>query len=281
MGTGHVYISDAVMFHSLCEGLLTPYRRIVVLGDGNRHQPNVVCGLPTTYAGTSKGDRADPLDRNSRRVKLFQTDHPARKPGTPATAERGVFCEVYTTSLSLLQRLREPSEKLAWDRFVLLYTPLILQWAGKLGLREPEASDLVQEVFLLLVRKLRQFHYRPDQRFRGWLWTVTLNKFRELRRRRPDLPISASGNALENVVAPDVKDGYEETEYRQYLIERALQLMHEDFQPAVWKACWECVVGGRAAKDVAQELGMSLNAVYLAKSRVLRRLHQELSGLID
>jgi RNA polymerase sigma-70 factor, ECF subfamily len=217
--------------------------------------------------------------RNSKSSKLIHTDYPA-PPGDARLRSEGSFA-VYTTSLSLLQRLREPSEKLAWDRFVLLYTPLILQWAGRLGLREPEASDLVQEVFLLLVRKLRQFQYRPDQRFRGWLWTVTLNKCRELGRRRPDLPLAVSAEDLANVVAPDTKHEYEETEYRQYLIERALQLMREDFQPSVWKACWECVVAGRPGKEVAQELGMTVNAVYLAKSRVLRRLHQELSGLID
>jgi RNA polymerase sigma-70 factor (ECF subfamily) len=74
---------------------------------------------------------------------------------------------------------------------------------------------------------------------------------------------------------------FDEAEYRARLVARALELMQAEFQPTTWKACWELVVAGRPAADVARELGISENAVHLAKGRVLRRLRKELEGLLD
>jgi RNA polymerase sigma-70 factor (ECF subfamily) len=94
--------------------------------------------------------------------------------------------------------------------------------------------------------------------------------------------VAANGEAaLAELASPAETNGPDEVEYRQQLVGRALKLMQTEFQPATWKACWECVVMDRPAADVARELGITLNAVYLAKSRVLRRLHQELDGLIE
>ena len=89
-----------------------------------------------------------------------------------------------TTSASLLKRLKERSEQEAWKRFVLLYTPLLCCWAGRLGAQNADADDLVQDVFTLLYQKLPEFTYRPQKSFRAWLRTVLVNKWREGRRRR-------------------------------------------------------------------------------------------------
>jgi RNA polymerase sigma-70 factor (ECF subfamily) len=186
-----------------------------------------------------------------------------------------------TTSLSLLERLRQPTAQDAWARFVRLYTPLLYHWARGVELSAQEAGDLVQDVLTILVQKLPDFVYDPTRSFRGWLRTLTLNKWRENHRRRtvPAQPVDPG--ALANLPAPENSGLFEEAEYRQYLVHRALELMKAEFQPQTWKACWEWVVAGRPAEDVARELGITLNAVYLAKSRVLRRLHQELQGLLD
>jgi RNA polymerase sigma-70 factor (ECF subfamily) len=184
-----------------------------------------------------------------------------------------------TTPVSLLERLCRPDERAAWERFVRLYTPLLCHWARRLGLRDPDAADLVQDVFVVLVRKLPEFRYDPRQRFRGWLWTVTLNKWRERRRRAPSP--QAEQADLDGLCAPGGDDGVAEAEYRHYLTRRALELLRAEFQPATWKAFWECVVNERPAAAVAGELGLTENAVYLAKGRVLRRLRRELDGLLD
>ena len=93
-----------------------------------------------------------------------------------------------TTSASLLLRLQASSESgPAWNRFVDLYTPLIYYWARKNGLQSVDASDLVQEVLAVLVKKIADFQYDPRRSFRGWLRTITLNKLREQYRRKKNL----------------------------------------------------------------------------------------------
>jgi RNA polymerase sigma-70 factor (ECF subfamily) len=182
-----------------------------------------------------------------------------------------------STHVSLLQRLRRPEESEAWERFVRLYTPLLLYWARKLGLPEADAADLVQDVLVVIVRKMPEFQYEPGKTFRGWMRTVLMNKWRD----RPRRGTPGELDSANEPPAPSDPDDLEEREYRLYITSRALQLMSSDFEPATWKACWETVVGGRSAAEVAAELGVSVNAVYLAKSRVLGRLRRDLEGLLD
>lgn len=180
-----------------------------------------------------------------------------------------------TTSPSLLERLRDPSESAAWEKFVELYTPLLFSWTKRLGLHGNDAADLVQDIFVVLIERLPQFQYQPGRSFRAWLRTVLLNRWRNLQeRRKPRV-------GLPHDVAEPVADSlFEEAEYRQYLVQRALAIMQVDFDTQTWKACWEFVVAERPAADVARELGVSINTIYLAKSRVVRRLRQELNGLL-
>jgi RNA polymerase sigma-70 factor, ECF subfamily len=182
-----------------------------------------------------------------------------------------------TTSVSLLERLRQPSSGEAWERFVRLYTPLLLHWARRAGLQEQDAADLVQDVLVVLVRKMPEFQYKRDRTFRGWIRTVLLNKWRDRPRRVAPVPLDYD---IEPMAQPD-GDCLEEREYRLYVMGRAMQLIEVDFEPATWRACWETAVAGRPAADVAAELRISVNAVYLAKSRVLNRLRQDLAGLLD
>lgn len=180
-----------------------------------------------------------------------------------------------TTSITLLQQLRERPDSQVWSRFVLLYTPLLTTWARKRGLNDHDAADLVQDVLMQLVRKLPEFQYQPGRSFRGWMRMVLINKWRD-RRRHATTP-------LESDIQPEApeEDGLEEREYRLYLLGRALHLMQADFEHRTWQACWETIVMSRPASDVADELQMTVNAVYLAKTRVLNRLRQVLDGLLD
>lgn len=184
------------------------------------------------------------------------------------------------TSASLLKRLQRPADSEAWARFVHLYTPLLYSWAYRAGLQEPDAADLIQDVFTLLVQKLPEFTYEPRKSFRSWLRTVTLNKWRE-RCRQATLPREGDNGALAEVSAPDPAEAFWEAEYRKHLVGEALRLMQTHFEPTSWKACWEHVVAGKSAAEVAAELGLTPGAVRAAKFRVLSRLRQELAGLLD
>jgi len=164
---------------------------------------------------------------------------------------------------------------------VQLYTPLIYHWALQTGLGATEASDLVQDVFLVLVKELQNFQYDGQRSFRAWLKTVTLNKWREhLRRQLPRARVIANGN-LPETECPITTELLEETEYRRRLVRWAMQIVQSDFEAATWNAWCGFVIDGRPAKEVAAELGLSVNAVYLAKGRVLARLREELKGLAE
>lgn len=184
-----------------------------------------------------------------------------------------------STNASLLQRLHRPEEKEAWPRFVQLYTPLLFHWARKLGLQDPDARDLIQEVFVRLVKKLPTFQYQAGKSFRAWLHTVLLNKWRDnLRRQAPAIGGNENLDQHPDSLNPDEPA---EEEYRRHLVAQALHLMKVEFPQKLWQACWEHVVNGKPAAQVAQELGIAEGTVYVAKSRVLHRLREELAGLLD
>ena len=186
-----------------------------------------------------------------------------------------------TTPVSLLERLRQPAERAAWTRFLQLYTPLLFYWARRMGMAEPDAADLVQDVFTLLVQKLPEFTYDRHKSFRAWLKTVAVNRWRDMRRRRQTALPGGGAAPVEELAVPSSATQLFEAEYQQYLLGRAVELMQTDFQPSTWKACWAVVVEGKPAAQAAAELGLTVEAVYAARSRVLRRLRQELSGLLE
>lgn len=185
------------------------------------------------------------------------------------------------TPASLLEQLRRPNDRRAWDRFVELYTPFLVRCVGPLGLQESDRADLLQDVFLTLYGTLPEFKYDGTRSFRAWLRTILLNHWRDALRKQKHRPRSGPDDMLDRQPAPDDIAEFDEREYRQHLVNRALQLMRADFQPATWQACWETTVQGRPAAEVAQQLGITVDAVYAATYRVLRRLRQELEGLLS
>jgi RNA polymerase sigma-70 factor (ECF subfamily) len=188
---------------------------------------------------------------------------------------------VERTPSSLLQRLRRSPDQADWDRFVDLYTPLLYFWTCRMGLQASDAADLVQEVFAALVEKLPEFEYDPGKSFRAWLRTLSVNKWRDCLRRRAAALRGASPAGLDEVAVPGPAEALWEAEYRQHVVGQALEWMRGEFQPTTWKSFWGLVVEGRPAAEVGQELGLAANAVYAAKARVLRRLREELAGLLD
>jgi RNA polymerase sigma-70 factor (ECF subfamily) len=185
-----------------------------------------------------------------------------------------------TTSFSLLEQLRRSPDEAAWARFVHLYSPLLFGWARQAGLDEGDAGDLVQDVFVVLLKELPRFECDPAQSFRAWLKTVVLNRWRNQIKRQARVPAHRGDAFLADVPAPD-DSLFEEQEYRRQLLRRALELLRDEFQPATWKAFHEHGMNGRPAAKVAAELGMTVGAVYAAKCRVLGRLREHLRGLLE
>ena len=132
----------------------------------------------------------------------------------------------------------------------------------------------------MLAQKLPMFRYDPGLSFRSWLRTVLLNRCRDHRRRLATAPAAPAHGTLPEVAVPDPAEKiFADDQYRRALALRALRLMQAEFPEKTWRACWEQVVGDRSAADVARALGITPNMAYLARSRVLARLRQELAGL--
>jgi RNA polymerase sigma-70 factor (ECF subfamily) len=195
--------------------------------------------------------------------------------------------EADATSLSLLLRLKA-KDAAAWDRLVLLYAPLVYYWCRKLDLPDQDAADVLQDVFQAVATHITSFRKElPGDTFRGWLRIITQNKVYDHFRRLGREPQAAGGTeanlrlaqlpAFEDVVIDDDA----EKQAHQQLIHRALELIRCEFTNRTWQAFWRVVVDGQRALDVAHELAMQPGAVRVAKSRVLRRLRQELGELLD
>src|SRR4051812_33511277 len=110
-----------------------------------------------------------------------------------------------STSPTLLDRLRQPADQAAWERFVRLYTPLLLTVARRQGFQDADAADLVQEVFAKLVRALPTYQRGDGQTFRGWISAVTRNQGRDFRRRKAtrDLPNGDGLSGVGDAFSPD------------------------------------------------------------------------------
>jgi RNA polymerase sigma factor (sigma-70 family) len=185
------------------------------------------------------------------------------------------------TPLSLLERLRQADDSVAWRDFVYLYTPILYHWAWQLGLQGTDAAALGQEIFLAVCNALPEYHHDRQRRFRVWLFTLMRNKWQDWRQRRIPAPVNGNEAALAESAPRDQPAMPEEAEDRAHLCARALRLIQSEFPPATWMTFWATVVEGRLAKDVALKFGITANAVYLARGRVLRRLRKALDGLLD
>jgi RNA polymerase sigma-70 factor (ECF subfamily) len=189
-----------------------------------------------------------------------------------------------STSRSLLERVKR-QEPAAWRRFATLYGPIVYRWAVECRLPHEDAVDVTQEVFLAASQNISQFRRESaGQSLRGWLWTITRNKVRNhLRDLHP--AEAAGGSAMHDQLSQlpvfDDSDKHAAQSIALEISHRALKLIQTDFEEPTWRAFWSTTVDGRTASDVAAELGLSLAAVYKAKSRVLQRLRQELAGLVD
>src|SRR5262249_10545500 len=158
-----------------------------------------------------------------------------------------------------------------WRRLVDLYTPLIRAWLRRHALQDPDADDLTQDVLGVLVRELPNF--RHDLRrgaFRRWLRTVTVNRLRvfwRAQRRRPLAGTAADlGHVLDQLEDPD--SGLSrlwDREHDLHVARRLLELLEPEFEPATWRAFRLLVLEGRPTAEVAAELGLSPNAVRIAK----------------
>jgi RNA polymerase sigma-70 factor (ECF subfamily) len=194
--------------------------------------------------------------------------------------------EAPLTRASLLIRIRDGHDQEAWRQFVQLYAPVVYAFARKRGLQDADAADLMQDVMRSVARSAGRLNYDPSRgTFRGWLYTVARNKvfnFLDRGRHRADKGSGDSGahERLEEVPEPEwgLAASWDE-EYERNLAGLAMRRVRPEVQPATWDAFWRTAVQGQSAKEAGDALGMAPGAVYVARSRVMARLRDEVRRL--
>ena len=189
-------------------------------------------------------------------------------------------------SASLLGRVKARQPE-AWRHLVRLYGPMVYGWCRQSGLQAADAADVAQEVFRSVSTSVEDFRRIGEgDSFRGWLWTITRNKIRDHFRRRGRQPAAQGGTDAHRQMLqiPDrppessTTAGHAEA---SSLAHRGLELVRAEFEHRTWQAFWRTTVDGQSGGEVADDLDMTPAAVYKAKSRVMRRIRQELGDLLE
>lgn len=191
-----------------------------------------------------------------------------------------------TTSLSLLDRLYQAGDSADWDRLVQAYSPLLRKWAGRYEVQAADVEDLVQDVLLVVMRELPGFRHNQQRgAFRNWLRRILVNRLRSTWRERGRNAKCDSDNLatrLDELEDPSSSlSQLWDREHDCHLAQRLLELLEGRFTESTREVFRRLVLEGKDADQVAAEMGLSLNAVFTAKSRVLRELRTLGRGLLD
>ena len=190
------------------------------------------------------------------------------------------------TRQSLLLRA-QTGEANAWKDLTDLYRPLIIGWLNRQGVPAVDLEDLSQDVLLTVVKNLPTFEHSGHRgAFRSWLRTIVCNRttdyWRAAGARTPASGGSGATAALQQIADPDSDLNRQwDEEHDRYVLGCLLDLVEEEFEPTTLQAFRRLALDGASGAEAAQELGLSVAAVYVAKSRVLARIRQEAQGLID
>lgn len=188
------------------------------------------------------------------------------------------------TRSSLIAQVQSPEDREAWDQFVLIYRPVIYRMARRRGMQDADAQDLVQTVLMRVAASIQRWEKTdPETKFRHWLRRVARNAMVSAFSRQPK-DAAAGGSETLDLLAeqPEIVEDVEqeiatESMREQYL--RAAAVVKTDVDADTWRAFELTVVRGQSCDEVAALFGKSVGAVYAARSRVMRRLREQVQRL--
>jgi RNA polymerase sigma-70 factor (ECF subfamily) len=183
------------------------------------------------------------------------------------------------TRLSLLAGIQSPENHVAWDEFVVVYRPVIYRMARRRGLQDADAQDLTQEVFIRIAKAIEHYEPRTDIRFRHWLRRVARNAI-VTALARPARLAELSDQDLEHLPADTQGDAYtaEElaAEWRREQFLRAAAVVRSDVNAETWQAFELTVIQEQSCEAAATALGKSVGTIYAARSRIMKRLREQI-----
>jgi RNA polymerase sigma factor (sigma-70 family) len=184
------------------------------------------------------------------------------------------------TRSSLLRDLHDPNDKQSWGEFYEIYHPLLIRYVRKHDVREQDAEDLVQDIFLNKLRPaMTKFDFdRQRGRFRTWLFEVTINAIRDWARRRVSQPpVFGQDSNFTGPLVPSVTEELSlewERDHHEQILQFAMKKCREFFEPKTWVCFEQRTLRGRPGQEVANELGLSVSAVYTNAHRVLEKIRE-------
>lgn len=191
------------------------------------------------------------------------------------------------TSASFLDSLRNEPDDERWTLLIEMYTPLIRAWLIRGGADPEDLHDLAQNVLMIVIRRFPEFRREPQAgSFRSWLRTIAVNRLREHWRARKRQPVAPGGTAFGDVVdaladPTSALSQLWDREHHEHVAAYLLTQIRSQFSESTWRAFQRFALDGLSADEVAQELGLTPNAVFIAKSRVLAGLRKLGQGLLD
>ena len=193
--------------------------------------------------------------------------------------------DVPITRPSLLLRVRDLADADAWREFVRLYTPLVFHHCARHGLQEADAADVAQEVMRVAAGAIPKFEYNAQRgKFRGWLLQTTRHRLYKFYQQQGRAPKATSETTISRFI--DHQPGADEharweEDYRQRLFDWAMEKARPEFQAATWDAFRLTAMESISVKEIATRLGISVGAVYIARSRVIARLRELVESADD
>jgi RNA polymerase sigma factor (sigma-70 family) len=189
----------------------------------------------------------------------------------------------FDTRPSLLVRIRDARDQEAWSTFLEIYAPVAYRYCRRRGLQDGDAADVTQEVMAQVARSAQRFEYRSERgRFRDWMGVIARNKVADhLRSARKSASAAGESQADLDEIATVGADPDWGEEFDAQVYRAALGRVRERFESASWRAFELVWVENCPAAEVAATLGVPVDAVYVAKSRVLKRLREEIIAIAD
>jgi len=182
------------------------------------------------------------------------------------------------TRTDILEGLKDAGNRTVWQQYVDRYRPLLVAWFRRLGLAETDAEDVAQETLLAFSTAYREGRYDREQgRLRSWLFGIARNQFRAFRRRRREVRLDTDD--AEDVADPTDLEGVFEEEWQDAVLRQGLETVRQEVEPRTFEAFDLFVHQAWPARRVAEHLGMTEDAVFAAKHRLLRRLRDLLPRL--